>query len=81
MTVFYWKNKCSKVLNGDVNGTSRGPNDGTFWERLWDVGHACFLNPTQKYIKLTLAGYSRLYSECIVVAKNSLNSIAIKKII
>ena len=25
-----------------------------------DVGHICFLNSTQKHIKLTLTGYSRL---------------------
>ena len=56
ITAFYWKNKYSKVLNGDVQGmstgssywTSQGPNDGTFWGRLRDVGHTCFLNPTQK---------------------------------
>ena len=67
-TAFYWKNKYSKVLNGDVHGMStgpscgrfRGPNDVTFWERLRDVGHTCFLNSTQKHIKLTLTGYSRL---------------------
>ena len=65
------KNKNSKVLNGDVHGTStepscetsQGPNDGTFWGRPRDVGHACFVNSTQKHIKLTLAGYSRCYSE------------------
>ena len=36
--VVYWKNKYSKVLNGNVHGrstgfsfgTSKGPNDGTF---------------------------------------------------
>ena len=71
ITVFYWKNKYSKVLNGDVDGTSMGPScwtfwgpsDGTFWGRPQDIGHTCFLNPTQKHIKLTLTGYSRLYSE------------------
>ena len=51
----------------DVYGTklqmSPGPNDGTFWGRPRDVGHICFLNSTQKHIKLTLTGYSRLYSE------------------
>ena len=68
---FYWKNKYSKVLNGDVHKTptgsncetSRGPNDGTFSGRPWDIGHTCFLNLTQKHIKLILTGYSRLYSE------------------
>ena len=71
ITVIYWKNKYSKVLNGGVHGpvtglscgTSQGPNDGTFSGRLRDVGHICFLNSTQKHIKLTLTGYSRLYSE------------------
>ena len=69
--VFYWKNKYSKGLNGDVHetsmgpscGTSRGPNDGTFWGRPRDVGHTCFLNSAHKHFKLTLTGYSRLYSE------------------
>ena len=68
---FYWKNKYSKVLNRDVHstytgpscGTSRGPNDGTLWGRPRNVGHMCFLNSTQKHIKLTLIGYSRLSSE------------------
>ena len=71
ITNFYWKNKYLKALNGNVHGTSTGPscgtswgpNDGTFWGRPRDVGHVCFLNLTQKYIKLTLTGYSRLYSE------------------
>ena len=31
--------------------------------RFGDVGHICFLNSTQKHIKLTVTGYSRLYSE------------------
>ena len=60
------QNKNSKVVNGDVDGTSsgpscrtsRGPNDGTFWGRPRDVGHKCFLNSTEKHIKLTLTGYS-----------------------
>ena len=68
---FTEKNKYPKVLNGGVEGTStgpicrtsRGPNDGTFWGRPRDVGHTCFLNPTQKHIKLTLTGYSRLHNE------------------
>ena len=59
---FYWNSKYSKVLNGEVHGTStepscgtfRGPNDGTFWGHPRDVGHICFLNSTQKHIKLTL---------------------------
>ena len=69
--VFYWKNKNSKVLNGDVHGTStrpscgtsQGPNDGTFWGRPRDIGHICFLNSTQKHIELTLTGYSIRHSE------------------
>ena len=48
--IFTEKNKYSKVINGDVHGTStgsscvtsRGPNDGTFGGRLRDVGHKCF---------------------------------------
>ena len=55
---FYWKNKYSKVLNGDVHGTSTGPSCGTFGGRSRDVGHICFLNLTEKHIKLTLTGYS-----------------------
>ena len=55
ITVFYWKNKYSKFLNGDVHGrstrpscgTSSGANDGTFWGSPWDVGRTCFLNLTQ----------------------------------
>ena len=40
-----------------------GPHYRTLWGRPLDVGHICFLNLTQKHIKLTLTGYSRLYSE------------------
>ena len=29
----------------------------------WDIGHACFLNSTEKHIKLTLTSYSRHYNE------------------
>ena len=43
--------------------TSCGPIDGTSWGRPQDVDHTCFLNSTQKHIKFTLTGYSRLYSE------------------
>ena len=61
----------SKILNGEDNemptgsrcGTPGGRNDGTFWGRPRDVDHTCFLNSTQKHIKLTLTGYSRLYNE------------------
>ena len=68
---FTEKTNNSKGLNGDFHGTStgpscgtsRGPNDGTFWGCPRDVGHICFLNSTHKHIKLTLTGYSRLYSE------------------
>ena len=28
VTVFYWKNKYAKILNGDVHGTSRDPVAG-----------------------------------------------------
>ena len=59
------------MLNGDAHETSTGPscgtilgkNDGTFWGRLRGDGHTCFLNPTQKHIKLTLTSYSILYGE------------------
>ena len=51
----------------DVYGTQLRDVPGTKW---WDVlgksravGHACFLNSTQKHIKIPLASYSRLYSE------------------
>ena len=30
---------------------------------VWDVGHTYFSNSTHKRIKLTLTGYSRLYSD------------------
>ena len=86
VTVFYWKNKYSKVLNGDAHGTttrpscgtSQGPNDRTFWERPEDVGRRGFLNSTQKPIKLTLTGYSNTL-QLVEVAKNSVKSIEIKK--
>ena len=46
----------------DVYGTQlrniRGPNDGRFWGRLQDVAHICFLNSTQKDLRLTLTGYT-----------------------
>ena len=56
LSLILFGNKYSKVLNGDVHGTStgpscgtsRGPNDGTFWGRPRDVGHIRFLNSTQK---------------------------------
>ena len=59
---FYRKNESSKVLNGDVHGTSTepsygtsgGPNDGTFNGHPRDVGQTCFSNSTHKHIKLTL---------------------------
>ena len=68
---FYWKNKYAKVLYGDAHCTFAGPgcetswwpNNGTFWGRLRDVGHTCFLNSAQKHIELTLIGYLTLYSE------------------
>ena len=60
---FTGKNKYSKVRNGDIHGTSRRPRYGTSRrpnDGPWDVGYICFLNSTQKYIKLTLTGYSRV---------------------
>ena len=72
--VLYRKNKYSKVLNGDIHGTStgtscrtsQGPNDGTFQGCPRDVGQTLFLKSTHKHnkhIKFTFRGYSRLYSE------------------
>ena len=71
LSLFFNGKKYSKVLNGDLHRTSTGssgrtswgPNHGTFWRRPWEVRHTCFLNYTHKHIKLTLTGYSRLYSE------------------
>ena len=48
----------SNLLNDSA--VSKGPNDGTFQGLPCDVGHICFLNSTQKHIKLTLTGYARL---------------------
>ena len=51
----------------DVYRTQLLDAHGTKWWDVWrrsvDVGQTCFLNYTHKHIKLTLAGYSRLYSE------------------
>ena len=71
--IYYWKNKYSKVLNGDVTQLQEVPRTklqdvpGTKW---WDVlGTSArrrsyiFFNSTQKHIKLTLTGYSRLFSD------------------
>ena len=68
---FYRKNKYSKVINGNIQGTSTGPsyetpwvpNDGTLQGRQQDVGQTYFLDSTNKHIKLTLSGYSRLCNE------------------
>ena len=65
-TVFYWKNKYSKVLNGDVHGTSKDPVAGRPGDQMMgrsvdvrgEVGHIDFINSTQKHIKLTLTSYS-----------------------
>ena len=48
-----------KRLRDPVVGRSRDKMMG----RSRDVGHTCFLSSTHKHIKLTLTGYSRLYSE------------------
>ena len=68
LLLFTAKNKYSKILNGDVHGTSTGPscgvsqgsNDATFWGSPRDVGDICLLNSTEKLVsKLsTLTGYS-----------------------
>ena len=58
-----WGRPCD-FYGTQLRETSRVPNDGTLWGRPRDVGHICFLNSTQKHIKLTLTGYySSLYSE------------------
>ena len=44
-------------------GTSTGRLRDTFWGIPRDVGHTCSLNSTQKRIKLTFTGSSRLCSE------------------
>ena len=76
---FLQEEQIFKSLKRDVDGTSTGlscwasmgPNDGTFEGLLWNVGPTWFLNQTHKHIKLTL----------MVVAKNSVNSTVVKKII
>ena len=47
------------LLRAPVAGRPRDQMMG----RSGDVGHICFLNSVQKYIKLTLTGYSRPFSE------------------
>ena len=37
-----------------VNGRPGDQMMGRSWERPRDVGHICFLNSTQKHVKLTL---------------------------
>ena len=64
ITVFYWKKKYSKVLNGDVHGTSTdivaGRPGNQMMGRSADVRRTSvilvFLNSSQKHIKLTLTG-------------------------
>ena len=34
VTVFYWKKKYAKVLNGDVHGTSTGPSCRTSVDQM-----------------------------------------------
>ena len=53
------------MSTGPSCGMYWGPNHGMFWGQPWDVVHAGFLNSTKKHIKLTLGGYSRLYSELL----------------
>ena len=68
---FTGRTNIQKFYMGDVHGTSTGPSCGTsvgpngetFQGRPWDVGQTSFLNSTHKHIKLTLTGYSKLYSE------------------
>ena len=45
-----------------LDRVARQPGD-QMMGRFGDVGHTCFLNSTQKHIKLTLTGYSGLCSE------------------
>ena len=50
LLLFFTAKTNSKVVDGEVYGTStglscgtfRGPNDGTFWGRPQDVCHICF---------------------------------------
>ena len=43
-------------IEDSVAGCPGAQNDGTFRGCPRDVGHTCFLNSTQKRIKLTLKG-------------------------
>ena len=84
----YRKKNYSKNLNRDVHRMSAGPScgttlgqiDGTFQGHPWDVGHPCFL-------KFNLQAHQTYFDrpfitlQRIVVAKNSLNSTVVKKII
>ena len=45
-----------------LDPAARRPGD-QIMGRARDVRHICFLNSTQKHIKLNLIGYSTLYSE------------------
>ena len=77
--------KCSKwdvreTSTGPSCGTSRGPNDRTFYRCPWDVVQTCFssLNSTHKHINGTLSGYSKLMVNCTrkkfsFCLKNNLN--------
>ena len=56
-TVFYWKNNYTKVLNGDVYGTSTEPVAGRPGDQMMDIlgtppgrWSYMFLNSTQKHI-------------------------------
>ena len=71
VTVFYWKNNMQKLKMGTSTRRLRDPVGGRPRDQM--MGHSgdvsgtsvihVFLNSTQKHIKLTLTGYSRLYSE------------------
>ena len=53
-------------------------NDGTLWGRPWNVGHTCFLNSTQKHIKLTLRVTRDFIVNCS--SEKMSESIVIKKV-
>ena len=67
LLIFTGKTNIQKFLMGRSTGRLRDlvtgcPGD-QIMGRFGDFGHIRFLNSPQKHIKLTLTGYSRLYSE------------------
>ena len=64
---FTGRTNIRKFWTGTSTGRLRDPVAGRPWDQMMgrskDVDQTCFLNQTHKRIKLTLAVYSRLYSE------------------